>query len=455
MNTNCVTNSSVIRDHKTAFWTFLVGAGTIGVGCIAFKYKSMVSANKMSKLHENKVEKDTESFVLKETAKTACKIMENATDLMPEMKKIKDQINELKLNLNYNQWQQTPSQVPKEWKPSSYEEMMKQTSVKYAPIIRGLVEKGLVNVLLGGAGVCKSLVMRQIARIAATGNRCEFLPPDCEETEKMDVLFYRMEEFPGEDERKYGKGRIFNDAGILWRTRSEIENFTLQGLLDDIELFAKQATKDTLICIDPITKLKDYVHEKFIAGAERIQSLAPKGVILTFLISAHVDEVNDWKPITSENIKGGDKLIQQAGSVFVVRKERRGGCYRYFQILKEPKGYAPRENVVVCKITETVLDKENKNTYLVFVEEKIEVEARPLKPKAVPDGNKGDDLKSQEEEWLEQAIEIEKMSDRIPLTEIAKKLRISRQTVYNRLNYLEEWRSRGKNAPESQIEGEE
>lgn len=450
MNSKSSINSSVIKDHKTAFWTFLVCAGTVGVSCIAYKYKATVNAKKTSQVNNNKTEKETESYVLKETAKTACKIMENATDLMPEMRKIKDQLNELKLNLSNNQWQQSPTHAPKDWKSSSYEEMMRQTSVKYAPIVRGLVEKGLVNVLLGGAGVCKSLVMRQIARIAATGERCEFMPPDCEPTEKMDVLFYRMEEFPGEDERKYGKGRIFSDAGILWRTRSDIENFTLQGLLDDIELFAVQVTRDTLICIDPITKLSDYVHEKFIAGAERIQSLAPKGVILTFLISAHLDEVNDWKPITSEHIKGGDKLIQQAGSVFVVRKERRGGSFRYFQILKEPKGYAPREDVVVCKISEKVLDAENKYTYLEFVDEKREVEARPLKSKAVPDNNKGDETKNQEEVWLDQALDIEKMSGKMPLTEIAKKLNISRTTLYNRLAFLEEWRSGNQNEAESQ-----
>lgn len=455
MNSNFSINSSVIKDHKTAFWTFLVCAGTVGVSCIAYKYKAKVNATKASQVNNNKTEKETESYVLKETAKTACKIMENATDLMPEMRKIKDQFNELKLNLSNNQLQQSPTQAPKDWKSSSYEEMMKQTSVKYAPIIRGLVEKGLVNVLLGGAGVCKSLAMRQIARIAATGERCEFLPPDCEPTEKMEVLFYRMEEFPGEDERKYGKGRIFSDAGILWRTRSDIENFTLKGLLDDIEQFAMQVTKDTLICIDPITKLSDYVHEKFIAGAEKIQSLAPNGVILTFLISAHLDEVNDWKPITSEHIKGGDKLIQQAGSVFVVRKERRGGSFRYIQILKEPKGYAPREDVVVCKISEKVLDAENKYTYLEFVDEKKEVEARPLKSKAVPDNNKGGETKNQEEVWLEQALDIEKMSVKMPLTEIAKKLNISRPTLYHRLAFLEEWRLENQDEAESQPEGEE
>lgn len=451
MSTQLGINSSVIRDHKTAFWTFIVGAGTIGIGCLAFKYKSKVRG----KQQRNNVEKDTESFVLKETTKTACKIMEYATDLMPEMKKFKEQMNELKLNLNCGLVQQPQYQAPKEWKSSSYEEMMKHTSVKCAPIVHGLVEKGLVNVMLGGASTCKSIAMREVARIAATGERCEFMPSDCEPSEQMDVLFYRMEEFPGEDERKYGKGSIFSDTGIQWRTRSEIKNFTLQGLLDDIELFAKQATKDTLICIDPITKLKDYVHEKFIAGAERIQSLAPKGVVLTFLISAHVDEVNDWKPLTSENIKGGDKLIQQAGSVFVVRKERRGGSYRYFQTLKEPKGYAPRENVIVCRITEKIIDAENKYTYLDFVDEKSEVEARPLKPKAIPDSSKGNEGKSQEEEWLEQAIEIEKMSDRMSLTEVAKKLKISRTTVYNRLAYLNEWRSRNQEEAEAQTEGEE
>ena len=85
---------SVIKDRQTAFWTFVVSVGTVGIGCLAYKYKSKVNAKDKSQLHNNKTEKETESYVLKETAKTACKIMENATDLMEERSKIKDKLKE-------------------------------------------------------------------------------------------------------------------------------------------------------------------------------------------------------------------------------------------------------------------------------------------------------------------------------------------------------------------------
>lgn len=440
-------NQIVVNNPKTAFWSMATLLGAGGISCLVYKYKSKIRVKSDAELYSIKTDKDTESDVIKTAIKTACKMMENATDIAPEIKKMKEQMDKMQEQMknnggdsNSNPNPQSSSNAAQQWRSSSYEDMMRRTAVKCAPIVPGLVEKGLVNVCLGGAGVGKSLVMRQIARVAATGERCEFMPADSEPSAKMGVLFYRMEEFPGEDERKYGAGRIFSDAGIQWRTKSDLKNFNLQGLLDDIELFAKQATEDTLICIDPITKLKDYNHEKFIVGVERIQRVAPKGVILTFLISAHVDEVKDWTPLTSTDIKGGDKLIQQAGSVFVVRKERRGNGYRYFQVLKEPKGYAPKDSVVVCKIIETVIDKDNKNTHMVFVDEKREAEARPLRPKAV-DSNNDEIPKSQEQEWLEQALAIEKMlSEKVTKTDIATKLDISRPTIYDRLKFLEEWR---------------
>ena len=441
-------NNFVANNPQTAFWSVVGYAGIASVSCVVFYVKSKIKVKSDAVLHSKKTDKDTESDVLKTAAKTACHIMESATDMTPDIKKMKEQMEKLQEqmknnggNNSSNPSPQSSTNAAQQWRSSSYEDMMRRTAVKFAPIVPGLVEKGLVNVCLGGAGVGKSLVMRQIARVAATGERCEFMPADSEPSAKMAVLFYRMEEFSGEDERKYGAGRIFSDAGIQWRTKSDLKEFNLQGLLNDLELFAMQASEDTLICIDPITKLKDYNHEKFIAGAERIQSTAPKGVVITFLVSAHVDEVKPWSIITSENIKGGDKLIQQAGSVFVVRKERSGNGYRYFQVLKEPKGYAPKDSVVVCEIVETVIDDDNKNTNMVFVDEKIEAEARPLKPKAVD--CKTDDMpKSQEEEWLEQALVIEKMlNDGATKTDIATKLGIARPTLYDRLRFLEEWRT--------------
>ena len=234
-------NQMVVNNPKTAFWSVFAYAGAASIGCGLFYVRSKIRVKSEAKLHNLKTDKDTESEVLKAAAKTACHIMESATDITPEIKKVKEQMDKLQDqmkngvgNNSSNTNQQPSSGVTQQWQSSSYEDMMKRTTVKCVPIVPGLVEKGLVNVCLGGAGVGKSLVMRQIARIAAIGERCEFMPAESEPSAKMGVLFYRMEEFPGEDERKYGAGRIFSDAGILWRTKSDLANFNLQGLLDDI-----------------------------------------------------------------------------------------------------------------------------------------------------------------------------------------------------------------------------
>lgn len=440
-------NNFVANNPQTAFWSVVGYAGIASVSCVVFYVKSKIKVKSDAVLHSKKTDKDTESDVLKTAAKTACHIMESATDMTPDIKKMKEQMEKLQEqmknnggNNSSNPSPQSSTNAAQQWRSSSYEDMMRRTAVKCAPIVPGLVEKGLVNVCFGGAGVGKSLVMRQIARVAATGERCDFMPADSEPSAKMRVLFYRMEEFPGEDERKYGAGRIFSDAGIQWRTKSDLKEFNLQGLLDDLELFAKQASEDTLICIDPITKLKDFNHEKFITGAERIQSIAPKGIVLTFLISAHVEEMKDWTIVTSENIKGGDKLIQQAGAGFVVRKERRGNGYRFLKVLKDPKGYAEKNSVVVCKIVETIIDDANKNTHMVFVDEMDEKEAIPLRPKAVETDN--DKPKSKDEIWTDQALTIEKMmNEDIPKTQIAETLGLSRPTIDERLKYLKEKRA--------------
>ena len=161
----------------------------------------------------------------------------------------------------------------------------------------------------------------------------------------------------------------------MCQTRAEIEDMV--SLLRDIESYVMKACRqDTLICIDPITKLSDFDAEKFIAGAERIQAIArEKNIMLTFLVAAHTDEINNWKPLTSVEIKGGDKLYQQAGSVYTIRKERRG--YRYFQSLKSPKGSADSGKVVVAKFAK----KDDGFTYMEYVDELKETEALPMKPK--------------------------------------------------------------------------
>lgn len=87
--------------------------------------------------------------------------------------------------------------------------------------------------------------------------------------------------------------------------------------------------------------------------------------------------------MTLEDIKGGDKAVQLAGSVIAFRKERTGDKYRFIQCLKEPKGSAMPFNgqVLVCELVEKTIDEENKYIYYKYKDIKDEEVARPFKPK--------------------------------------------------------------------------
>ena len=236
------------------------------------------------------------------------------------------------------------------------------------------------------SGVGKSILLVEIALAAAKGIRPEFLPDTCCASIKQDVVYYRIEDYLGELEGKYGKGKVFDGADLKWVLPDELGSRTLDGLLWHIKQLARQLEHDTVICIDPATKLDGYRHEVCIKGLEEAQRIAlERGVTLTPIVAAHNDEINDWKHLSSSDIKGGDKGIQQAGAVIALRNESTadGEC-RFIQCLKEPKGCPnpyPNE-VLVCKKVKTELDEENWYLHFKFVEIKPEKDALPDKPKS-------------------------------------------------------------------------
>ena len=92
----------------------------------------------------------------------------------------------------------------------------------------------------------------------------------------------------------------------------------------------------------------------------------------------------DWTTLSSKNIKGGDKAIQQAASVIALRMERTaGGEHRFIQCQKAPKGHPDPhpEGVLVCKIVKTELDKKNWYLHFEYVGVKPEAEALPTRTK--------------------------------------------------------------------------
>jgi hypothetical protein len=107
------------------------------------------------------------------------------------------------------------------------------------------------------------------------------------------------------------------------------------------------------------------------------------GHTLTPVASIHLDEIKDWTCLSLENIKGGDRAVQLAGSVIAFRKERTGEKFRFIQCLKEPKGSAMPFNgqVLVCELVEKNIDNQSKYLYYQYVDTRDETVARPVKPK--------------------------------------------------------------------------
>ena len=240
------------------------------------------------------------------------------------------------------------------------------------------VAVGIVNWLLAGAGVGKSIFMVQIAVSVATGTRVGFLPNDSFIPPKTRVVFYRIEVFDNEYLSKYGNGRVISESGILWRDRKDLRTPDFKGLIDDLKQLVENTNEDTLACIDPISKYTDFDADKFADEVDKLMARAKeKGFRLTFLCSAHLDELPSWKPVTPVDIKGGDRLIDNGGSVFTLCQERTGKNYRFFQHLKEPKGFAGNGDVLVCEIV--LGDHFPHGEYHCH---KSAEEARPLKPKA-------------------------------------------------------------------------
>lgn len=264
-------------------------------------------------------------------------------------------------------------------------------------LVDGYAKPGQITLVVAGGGVGKSTLLLQIAKAVANGERAEFLPDSCCASLKQDVVYYRIEDFPDELEGKYGKGKVFDGLNIQWVLPEDLGVNSLSAFLDHVKRLAHKLERDTLVCVDPATKLDGHSHEACIKGLEDAQKIAKaNSVTLSFIVAAHPDEINDWKPLTTEHIKGGDKGVQQAGAVIALRKEGTpGDNHRFIQCLKAPKGHpAPfPEGVLVCKYVKTRLDNDNWYLHFEFVEVKPEADARPDKPKK-PKGSKAGSSKS-------------------------------------------------------------
>lgn len=348
--------------------------------------------------------RETESEILSTAAKTAIKMMEQATSVAPDMKEIKESLKatneelravkeELKATkegftqVNPPMTEENPTQCASgnEFKGRSSADLFKQSYTSTGKwIVDCYMKVGLLNFLVASSGKGKSIALTDIARAVDKGVRPAFLPDTCCASVKQIVKYYRLEDFTDELTGKYGEGKVLKESGIEWFLPEDLSEKSLDAFIDHLKGVVGTLTEDATIFVDPATKLSGYKHEAFIKGVEEAMEAAKRrGITMSVVASIHHDEISDWTPLTAETIKGGDKGIQQAGSVTALRNERTGNEYRLFQCLKEPKGSRMpfNGNVVVCKIVSENIDENNINTYLQYVDVKPEVEARPMKPK--------------------------------------------------------------------------
>ena len=402
----------LIADNpKTTFWS-VVGTGLVlGIKHYFFKKEKKVETecdiNKTTRENENEILKkhvDTECDILKKVSDTACEVFKQATSVAPDMKEIKESLKatneelravkeELKATkegftqVNPSMTEENPTQCASgfEFKGRSSADLFKQSYTSTGKwIVDCYMKVGLLNFLVASSGKGKSIALTDIARAVDKGVRPAFLPDSCCVSVKQIVKYYRLEDFTDELTGKYGEGKVLKESGIEWFLPEDLSEKSLDAFIDHLKGVVGTLTEDATIFVDPATKLSGYKHEAFIKGVEEAMEAAKRrGITLSVVASIHHDEISDWTPLTAETIKGGDKGIQQAGSVTALRNERTGNEYRLFQCLKEPKGSRMpfNGNVVVCKIVSENIDENNINTYLQYVDVKPEVEARPMKPK--------------------------------------------------------------------------
>lgn len=458
--------TTMIADNpNTVFWSLVLTTGVaviVGGRMIWVHYfnkkadtkSDLLKAIEDGELAIRKKRNETECNVLATAAQTACKMMEQATAVAPELKALKAEViaaqEEMKAmketlkELNNPTSTDTGADADEESNMtlngcSSVELFNRPRTEKTRWVVCGYMKVDQVNLIVAGSGIGKSVFMVQIALAVSKGARPEFLPENCSVSVQQKVKYYRLENFEDELQGKYGKGKVLYNSNIEWFLPEDLPSSTLVGFIDHIKALAASLSEDTVVFIDPATKLDGYKHTEFIKGVEDAMAIAKaRNVTLTIIGTVHLDEIKDWKILTNSDIKGGDKGIQQAGSVTALRKERTNvEEYRFLQCLKEPKGSPKPFNgdVLVMKKVHEQLDDSNKYLYYKYDSIKPEVQARPERPKAVGSPSTSTSALTSptppnQKVTLEIGNKIEEMLLQSTKPKvIAKKLRLSEKTI--------------------------
>ena len=394
--------SFVADNPKTVFWSFVgtLGGALIGGGAYWWKKRQDTKSDLLKTIQTGEIAArnkrvDAECDIMTTAAKTACKMMEQATSLSPDIKALKKELASAKNEVaivkerlamagNACPLDMTSSNENGNYEGCSSASLFNRQRSVCNWLVDNYMKVGQINLIVAGAGVGKSNLATMIAVAISKGVCPEFLPQNSKPSPKLPCVYYRLEDFDDELEGKYGKGEVFAGCNIRWFLPEDISEFNLNGFIAHLKEVASRMTEDIAVLIDPATKFGDYTHKEFVKGVEEAMRIAKSnGHTLTPVASIHLDEIKDWTCLSLENIKGGDKAVQLAGSVIAFRKERTGEKFRFIQCLKEPKGSAMPFNgqVLVCELVEKNIDNQNKYLYYQYVDTRDETVARPVKPK--------------------------------------------------------------------------
>jgi len=269
----------------------------------------------------------------------------------------------------------------------SFQQMLSRPMAKSSGwLVPWYAKKGQISGCVAAADTGKTILMTDCALAAANGTTPTFMPSGAPKADKMDVVYYLLEERAGEFRDRYGNGAIF-PANFGWVPKGDLAIQTFDGLIADIEKRADGFNRDTAVFVDPLSRFKNWDLAKFLSAMEDVQDkCAAKGIIVSVLFSAHTEETKAWKPLTPDMVRGGDVVIQQVGALFALRLERGGNGFRFLQTLKVPKGEVEKGTVDVIRFESRKKNQPNSYTHLVYHCQKKESEALPLKTKAETKG---------------------------------------------------------------------
>lgn len=213
----------------------------------------------------------------------------------------------------------------------------------YAP----LIVQGEVTILFADTGIGKTALSVQIAIYIAKKFRLLYV--DLELTDKQFEKRYRNE-----------LGKHFAFPANFYRATYEVlkelpndisyEDFFINSLKDRIKEFSAE-----VVVIDNMTKIVSGSTDSAKSTIPIMNALSAlkfeEGI--TFLVLEHNKKVDEWRPISLNDLQGSKMKSNFADSVFTIGRSAFDKNIRYIKQLKVRSGELiyDEENVLVCELT--------------------------------------------------------------------------------------------------------